>query len=171
MKTAEQNDISVIYISRGQKLQRGELTITCLHPQKGYKAEDANAYSIVLELVYGDFSALFTGDLEGEGEQSFLEYQRKRGNQGKEKLTVLKVAHHGSKYSTPKELLEMLNPDIAVISAGEDNRYGHPHEELLERLEEQGCRIYQTATGGAITMRVKNGEIEVEEFLNRVDGA
>ena len=137
MKTAEQNDISVIYISRGQKLQRGELTITCLHPQKGYKAEDANAYSIVLELVYGDFSALYTGDLEGEGEQSFLEYQRKRENgQGKEKLTVLKVAHHGSKYSTPKELLEIIDPDIAVISAGEDNRYGHSYEELPERLEE-----------------------------------
>lgn len=167
VKTAEQNSVSVIYISRGQKLQRGELIITCLHPQKGYKAEDANAYSIVLELVYGDFSALFTGDLEGEGEQSFLEYQRKReSSRRKEKLTVLKVAHHGSKYSTPKELLEMLNPDIAVISAGEDNRYGHPHEELLERLKEQGCRIYQTAAGGAITMRVKNGEIEVEEFLN-----
>ncbi|MDE7248782.1 MAG: competence protein ComEC, partial [Lachnospiraceae bacterium] len=137
-----------------------------LHPKKGYKTEDENAYSIVLELVYGDFSALFTGDLEGEGEQSFLEYQRKRkSNQGKEKLTVLKVAHHGSKYSTPKELLEIMNPDIAVISAGEDNRYGHPHEELLERLEEQGCRIYQTSISGAITMQVKNGKIKVEEFI------
>ena len=172
VKTAEQNDVLVIYISRGQKLQRGDMTITCLHPQKGYETEDANAYSIVLELVYGDFSALFTGDLEGEGEQSFLEYQRKReSSQSREKLTVLKVAHHGSKYSTPKELLEMIDPDIAVISAGEDNRYGHPHEELLERLEEQGCRIYQTATSGAITMRVKNGKIEVEEFLNRANGA
>lgn len=171
VKTAEQNDVSVIYISRGQKLQREELTITCLHPQKGYKTEDENAYSIVLELVYGDFSALFTGDLEGEGEQSFLEYQRKReSSQGREKLTVLKVAHHGSKYSTPKELLEMMNPNIAVISAGEGNRYGHPHEELLERLEEQGCRIYQTTISGAITMRVKNGKIEVEEFLNRANG-
>lgn len=168
VQTAEQNCVPVAYISRGQMLQRGDLAITCLHPYKGYEAQDANEYSIVLELIYGDFGALFTGDLEGEGEQSFLEYQKKRKNgQKKEKLTVLKVAHHGSKYSTSKELLEMTNPDIAVISAGENNRYGHPHEELLERLKEQGCLIYQTAESGAITVRVKNGKVKVEEFLGR----
>lgn len=168
VQAAEQNCVPVTYISRGQKLQRGDLTITCLHPQKGYETDDANEYSIVLELVYGDFSALLTGDLEGEGEQSFLEYQRKRESSSqKENLTVLKVAHHGSKYSTPKELLEMTDPDIAVISAGEDNRYGHPHEELLLRLKEQGCHIYQTMESGAITLRVKNGKVKVEEFLGR----
>lgn len=168
VQAAEQNCVPVTYISRGQKLQRGDLTITCLHPQKGYETDDANEYSIVLELVYGDFSALLTGDLEGEGEQSFLEYQKKReSSQEKEKLTVLKVAHHGSKYSTPKELLEMTDPDIAVISAGEDNCYGHPHEELLLRLKEQGCYIYQTIESGAITLRVKNGKVKVEKFLGR----
>lgn len=166
-QTAEQNQVPVVYISRGQKLQRGELSMTCLHPQKGYAAEDTNAYSMVLELRYGNFHVFFTGDLEGEGEQAFLEYLRKRDDSREgEKLTVLKAAHHGSRYSTPTEFLEMTNSVIAVISAGEDNRYGHPHEELMERLRDQGCRIYQTAAGGAITLRVKNGKVRVEEFLN-----
>ncbi|MCM1127244.1 MAG: DNA internalization-related competence protein ComEC/Rec2 [Lachnospiraceae bacterium] len=166
VEAAKQNHVPVTYISRGQKLQRGELTITCLHPQKGYETEDANAYSMVLELDYGNFSALLTGDLEGTGEQSFLEYQKKREeNQESRSLTVLKAAHHGSKYSTTKEFLEMMNPSIAVISAGKGNSYGHPHEELLKRLQEQGCLIYQTSESGAVTVRVKNDRVEVEEFL------
>ena len=58
----------------------------------------------------------------------------------------------------------MTDPVYAVISAGKDNRYGHPHEELMERLKKQGCYVYQTPESGAITMRVRGGRIRIEEF-------
>ena len=103
---------------------------------------------------------LLTGDVTGTPEKELLLELRER-----EPLTVLKVAHHGSKYSTPQELLEMTDPVYAMISAGKDNRYGHPHDELMERLKRQGCHIYQTPEGGAVTMRVRDGRIRVEEFL------
>jgi len=69
------------------------------------------------------------------------------------------VAHHGSKYSTPQELLELTTPVYPVISAGKDNRYGHPHEELLERLERAGSRIYDTPGYGAVTVEKKEPKI------------
>ena len=74
-------------------------------------------------------------------------------------MTLLKVAHHGSNYSTGEEMLNRLRPRIALISCGKDNRYGHPHEELLERLERAGSRIYDTPGYGAVTVEKKEPKI------------
>ena len=74
-------------------------------------------------------------------------------------VTLLKVAHHGSNYSTGEEMLNRLRPRIALISCGKDNRYGHPHEELLERLERAGSRIYDTPGYGAVTVEKKEPKI------------
>ena len=82
------------------------------------------------------------------------------------RLTVLKVAHHGSAYSTPEELLTMLKPVYTVISCGKDNVYGHPHEETLQRLKAVGSYILTTPEEGAITVRWKD-EIKVESFLKQ----
>lgn len=154
--------IPVYYIGRGDVLQDKELKFTCLGPEKGIMTDEVNEISIVLYVEYEEFKMLLTGDVTGNPEKELLSEL-----EGRERLTVLKVAHHGSKYSTPQEFLEMTDPVYAIISAGKDNRYGHPHEELVERLEEQGCYIYQTLEGGAITMWVRNGRIKVEEFLER----
>lgn len=151
--------IPVYYIGRRDVLEDENLKFTCLGPEKGIMTDEVNEISIVLYAEYGEFRMMLTGDVTGEPEEELLSEL-----EGKDPLTVLKVAHHGSKYSTPQELLEMTDPVIAIISAGEDNRYGHPHEELMERLKRQGCHIYQTTEGGAITMRVRNGKIRVEEF-------
>lgn len=156
---AAKHGIPVYYIGRGDVLEDKNLKFTCLGPEKGIMTDEINEISIVLYAEYGEFRMLLTGDVTGTPEEELLSEL-----EGREPLTVLKVAHHGSKYSTPRELLEMTDPVIAVISAGEDNRYGHPHEELMERLKRQGCHIYQTTEGGAITMRVRNGRIRVEEF-------
>jgi len=110
--------------------------LTCLHPQKGWNTGESNAYSTVLHLSYGAFTALFTGDLEGEGERRVEELVR--DNEELQGVTLLKVAHHGSGNSTGEGFLQELAPEIALISSGRDNRYGHPHEELLERLRAQG---------------------------------
>ncbi len=87
-------------------------------------------------LDYKGFTGLFTGDIEGAGEEMAWEYMRKQKKVSD--LTLLKVAHHGSAYSTRREMLELFSPKLAFISCGANNRYGHPHEELLERLGEAG---------------------------------
>lgn len=153
-------DIPVYYIGRGDTLRDRELKISCLGPENGSMTNEVNEMSTVLLVEYGEFRMLLTGDVTGEPERELLTELEE-----KEPLTVLKVAHHGSKYSTPRELLKMTDPVYAIISAGKDNRYGHPHEELMERLTEQGCRICQTSESGAITIQVRNGKIRVEEFL------
>ena len=158
---AQKRGVPVKLIHAGERLESGALSLECLHPQSGYSNADTNEYSTVLRLRYGQFSALFTGDLEGEGE----ELVTKRMGTAQERITLLKVAHHGSGNSTSEEFLSAIKPGIAVICAGRDNSYGHPHEETLNRLAGQGCRILQTPESGAVTVSVKGDRIRAETFL------
>lgn len=160
---AEEKGVPVRFIACGDSLSFGKVMLTCVHPQRGYENQDTNAYSTVLYLTYGNFSALFTGDLEGEGEELVIQ----RLSRETERVTLLKVAHHGSKNSTSDEFLALTNPQIAMISAGRDNAYGHPHRETLERLRRQGCRIYQTPESGAVTFYVRRKRLRVEEYLKK----
>lgn len=166
---AEEKGIQVRFVHEGQRIESGDLTFTCMHPEEGYVCGDANIYSTVLALTYGDFSALFTGDLEGEGESLVTERLAHMQTGAKrslpERFTLLKVAHHGSKNSTSEAFLERTDPRIALISAGRDNSYGHPHRETMERLAEQGCRVYQTPESGAVTIRVRGDKVYVEEYI------
>ncbi|MBD5453974.1 MAG: DNA internalization-related competence protein ComEC/Rec2 [Lachnospiraceae bacterium] len=162
VQLAAKQGISVHYIHKGESLRHGELKLTCLHPEKGAEQE-TNEASIVLYLEYEAFTALFTGDLEGSGEEA-VRKQMESYLPGGKSLTVLKVAHHGSKNSTGEVFLETASPYIALISAGKDNSYGHPHEELMKRLAHTGCYIYQTKEGGALTVTYQNGKVKVECF-------
>ncbi|MCM1266791.1 MAG: DNA internalization-related competence protein ComEC/Rec2 [Bacteroidales bacterium] len=167
---AESRGVAVRYISCGDRLSLGKVMLTCIHPQKGYANQDTNAYSTVLSLTYGDFSALLTGDLEGEGESLVTQrLARMRGGTAQlpERFTLLKVAHHGSRNSTAEDFLALTRPQIALISAGRGNSYGHPHKETIERLQDQSCRIYRTDTSGAVTFRVRGKGLRVEAFLER----
>ncbi|MCH5270025.1 MAG: DNA internalization-related competence protein ComEC/Rec2 [Lachnospiraceae bacterium] len=145
---AEKKAIPILSMSAGMSWQSGEVMLACLHPQKGFMPENDNAGSQVLYLTYGEFSMLFTGDTEGNGEDALLNTLQKYGI---EDLTVLKVAHHGSAGSTGEELLQQLSPDIAVLSYGKNNPYGHPHAELMGRLSQNGCRIFGTGGSGAVS--------------------
>ena len=162
-RLAQSAGVQVRYLSVGDTLQCGKVMLTCIHPEKGWNTTEPNAYSTVLYLQYGSFTALFTGDLEGEGEKLVQERLRDFPLNAK-RVTMLKVAHHGSKNSTDEAFLRILNPKIALISAGRNNSYGHPHEELLQRLEDSGCIIYRTQLSGAITVRVRSGKVKVEEY-------
>ena len=154
----------VRYLGRGDTLKFGKVMLICIHPETGWDTEDVNAYSTVLYLTYGGFSALFTGDLEGEGEDRVTKTMQDLKNRGLRGVTLLKVAHHGSGNSTGGDFLNAVEPKIALISSGRNNRYGHPHEELLQRLTEAGCRIYGTQESGAVTVYVKSGRVRVEEY-------
>lgn len=166
---AMEKGITVQYIHAGDVLRHGKLKFTCLHPAAGENSGDTNASSTVLYLEYDAFTALFTGDLEGEGEKAVEERLKKyitdSSGDGK-RITVLKVAHHGSRNSTAEAFLDVVSPQVAVISAGRDNRYGHPHEELLIRLEDCESRIFRTDIGGAVTITYRNGRVYVECFCN-----
>lgn len=98
---------------------------------------------------------LLTGDVDGEGERELTAYLRRLSLAGTD---VLKVAHHGSRYSTSEAFLQAAAPRIALISAGQDNSYGHPHRELLERLDNRGCMVLQTPESGAITIQAAGGK-------------
>lgn len=165
---AEEAGVPVRYLGYGDRLRCGKVMLTCIHPEKGWDMEDSNAYSTVLHLSYGSFTALFTGDLEGAGERRVEEIVRER--EALQDITLLKVAHHGSGSATGEALLRELHPRIALISAGRNNRYGHPHPALLERLAAQGSVIFRTQESGAVTVYVNREKVRVESFLGCGNG-
>lgn len=142
----------VICLGRGEKLSGQGYELEVLHPQKGARIEDVNEGCLVLMLRAGRFRAIFTGDIGKETEKALLPCL--------EKCQLLKVAHHGSANSTGTEFLERVQPLAAIISCSENNRYGHPAPETVERLNKAGARIYITKDCGAVT-----GTVEGEELV------
>lgn len=174
---ARNHGIRVVVIEPGQSIREGGMVITCIQPgNMGIKSEGAesrqenavpetgstglesgNAASMVLAVQYGEFDMLLTGDVEGEGEMQLT----KQLEESYLDCTweVLKVAHHGSKNSSTEEFLRQVQPAYAFISAGQGNRYGHPHQETVKRLADVGSRIYSTQENGAITVEVEGGKL------------
>ncbi len=130
--------------SAGDSFALGSSEVTVLGPVGASKSDDANNNSIVLRIVYGETSFLLTGDAEFEEERQIM-------NSGATiKSTVLKVGHHGSKYSTSNTFLYKVSPEYAVISVGADNSYGHPTNEVLTRLNRRNTQVYRTDLQGDI---------------------
>ena len=142
--------------------RRGKVSFCCLHPDKENHDLDSNAYSQCFYIKYGQFSMLLTGDVEGDGEKQL---QKTLEEAGVQNISLLKVAHHGSRYSTSQELLEILRPTASIISCGKDNSYGHPHEEVLDRLEEVGAIIYMTPRTGAVEMNITGTKWKIKTYL------
>lgn len=127
-------------------------------PEEGVKINgenESNARSVVMRVAYGSFSALFTGDIDTDSELALVE----RGVLNK--TEVLKVSHHGSKYGSAKEFLEVLRPKLAIISVGGKNNYGHPNGDTLMRLEEVGTKILRTDTMGTVSLMTDGKTLEV----------
>ena len=167
LTAAGEHGIPVSTIARGEELTKGALSIRCLGPPSGMATTEANEYSTILYLRFGDFTALFTGDVEGMGETALLETLERDPALARD-LTLLKVAHHGSRYTTGDAFLDRVSPEIAVISCGRDNRYGHPHAELMERLRDRGIPSCVTAERGAVTIEVSRDgrNVRVHGFLH-----
>lgn len=145
----------VTFLKTGDSWSVGENRFLCLHPPENCTLQDSNAYSqcFYIELS-GGMNMLFTGDVEAEGEDMLLEELVQREI---DHVTLLKVAHHGSKYSSETDLLKQVQPTVAVISCSENNSYGHPHGETLERLEAVESMILTTPEYGAITVEIDKG--------------
>ena len=138
-----------------------ELTLTCLQPSEAEEGlETGNETSMVMAVSYGEYDMLLTGDVEGKGEEELTDLlKHKYKNCSWE---VLKVAHHGSKNSSSKEFLDVVKPRYAIISAGQKNRYGHPHQETIARLEEAECKIKSTQETGAVMIIIHKNEMYIK---------
>lgn len=143
---ADEKDIRIEYLGANDKIDfNSGLSIRFIAPTPSQLVSpDANESSLVCHVTYGEFSALFTGD---STEQSLIDYPRN--------IDLLKVAHHGSKNSTSKEFLEHTNPRYAVISAGENNPYNHPSDDVIERLAETETNLLRTDRHGDIRFRIE----------------
>lgn len=152
--------------------RKGAAEFLCLHPGAAGEGElDANEASLCLYARLfskkGELSVLLTGDVEGPGEELLTESLERYGI---EKTDVWKVAHHGSRNATGEAFLKQIKgewqtPLIAVISCGRKNRYGHPHEETIDRIEAAGAEWYCTKENGAVTVTTdKGGKIKVKSY-------
>jgi beta-lactamase superfamily II metal-dependent hydrolase len=112
--------------------------------ETGDNYKNVNNNSVLTKLVYKEIEFLFTGDMESDVELTLLDKNIE--------ADILKVGHHGSRTSTSIEFLNKVNPQIAVISVGKDNTYGHPAPEILKRLEDRNIRTYRTDTGGTVVI-------------------
>ena len=138
----------------GAELALGSATVTILAPMESF--EENNNNSIVIRVQYGNTSFLFTGDAEYEEEESLL------SSGATLESTVLKIAHHGSEYSTSKKFLKKVNPSVAIISCGSENTYGFPTQSVLDRLQNRGVDVYRTDLQGDIVVYSDGESITVE---------
>lgn len=157
---AARKGVKTDYICTGDLIQSGKLSLSCLHPYSDTLSSDRNGHSEVLLAEYGDFSMLLMGDLGTEGEAEIAEVWDE-----KKQVQILKAGHHGSSTSSSELFLDTVRPQIAVLSYGKDNSYGHPHPEVIERLEERGIASWATEEQGMITVRTDGKELEIQGFL------
>jgi len=127
----------------GNTFKLGEAECTILSPNDS-EYKDLNNYSVALKIVYGDNKFVFMGDNEFLPEHEIL------GNDIDVSADVLKLGHHGSDTSTSENFLNKVNPEYAVISVGKDNKYGHPSNEILDRLESRNIEVFRTDSQGTI---------------------
>ena len=121
---------------------------------------DPNNNSLVLVATTGGFRVLLTGDAETEEQLSLLAAD----DPAALRADVLKVAHHGSRTSSTEPFLDMVHPAFALISAGFENSYGHPHATILERLEDRHAATLRTDRDGMITIRTDGQHLKVETY-------
>lgn len=165
LKAIKERGAKYIGAEPGQKFDLGGgANLTVLAPVKPYFTKDQlrsganepNANSVVTRLDYGDFSMLLTGDAEAETEERLM----KAGADLKAK--VLKVGHHGSRYASSDQFLRAGGFEAALISDGEDNRYGHPSQEALDRFKALGIKIYRTDLQGEISITTRGQGYQIQ---------
>lgn len=142
--------------------------LAVLAPEPDADWDDLNNYSGVIKLTYGQTSFMFTGDAETASEKLVVQAALQNGQDIS--ATVLKCGHHGSKTSSSAKFLRAVRPSYAVISCGEDNSYGHPHEATLEKLDMLGTTVYRTDESGTILAKSNGEAVTFETGLPSVKG-
>ena len=158
LKSAENKNLKIVAPKIGDKFTLG--SATCEVMSIDNDAKELNLTSIVIEVTNGDNKFLFTGDAEIENEEKRLWND----------IDVLKVGHHGSRTSTSEDFIEQTKPEVAVISLGEGNSYGHPHKETMDLLNEYNVTIYRTDTQGTIHITSDGENYNIETLDIHLDG-
>lgn len=142
------------------QIKEGDVIMEIFAPRpKDVKILDPNDASLMVRLMYGEHRFLFTGDLTEIGERMWLE------NKPNLKSDILKIGHHGSNTSTTADFLNAVNPSLAVITTGENNKYGFPDREVIDRLKSKGIRIHRTDLDGAVTITTDGNSLFVDTFV------
>ena len=161
MKIIRKKRINLIVVQKGSKIKIDNFTtVDIISPQSENIADNMNDNSIVAKLEAYNFSILFTGDASEKIEKELI----------KEKINlksdILKVSHHGSKTGTSEEFLKSVKPKIALIGVGENNKFGHPTEDVIKRLTENKVKIYRTDRNGEISIKIKkNKNIKIKKHI------
>ena len=158
---AVENNTKLESVTPGQGIKEGEFQLVSLAPMEDHLGLIGNDTSMVLSLSYRDFHMLLTGDAEERLEAWLVD------NYILKEHTVLKVAHHGSRTSSSEMFLSAMRPQISLISSGVNNRFGHPHQDVVERLRRFGSYIYRTNEEGAIILRTDGEKLKIDTFLRK----
>ena len=160
LNALEKNKVTLTTPQADTKLKLGKADIDIISAKKS--KTDLNDTSIVLKVTYNNISFLFTGDITQNIEKELL---NKDINS-----TVLKVAHHGSKYSNSAQFLNRVKPKYSIISCGINNEYYHPHKVVLDKLEKLNSKIYRTDLDGTIVAMSDGINIEFKAIKTYTDG-
>ena len=175
------SDTRVVNPTRGQRIQMGLVTLDILNPTKEFLAQkttamsqvsqedglgystsnaDPNDFSLVAMVRFGEFDALFTGDIGPQVSDQIAQIIQENEH---DPIEYLKVPHHGSKNGLSSKLLKVLNPQIAVISCGKKYSYGHPRREIITLLHDQGVRILRTDEDGDSIVETNGRETTIQK--------
>lgn len=152
-RAADDKKLKITVPQAGQSFSIGRAKVEFLAPLGIY--DNVNDLSLVVRITYGQTAFLFTGDAERPSEYDMTDSGEDLS------ATVLKVGHHGSNTSTSYIFLRQVMPAYAIISCGKDNAYGHPHEEVLSRLADEGAVVYRTDECGTIVCRSNGAKVTV----------
>lgn len=158
---AEQHKIPILEMRKGDAVASKNFRIECIYPNREI-FEDKNDMSLVLKLSLGTCTGIFAGDFSSEAEQILVQEHLI------DPVDIYKVNHHGSKNSSSEEFMNLIQPRISIISCAKRNRYGHPADEAMERIEAEGSNLFYTMNGGQICVKVQGEHIEVTEFVKQL---
>lgn len=145
---AKRQNVPIIEQIAGNWWKNGGVTFQYIWPSE--TEYEGNNDSLVLLMTAGNFTSLFTGDLEEEGELALVKRYPQLKN-----IDLLKAGHHGSKTSSSESFVQQLHPTLTIFNAGKDNRYGHPHEEVVERFHTRGLKTLTTGEVGTIEIQLR----------------
>lgn len=166
-KKITEKKIPTRIVRRGEVYDLGAgVLLSILYPYNDVSKEESNAGSIVARLSYGEYSFLFTGDAPVDSELLLV-----GADEEKLRSTVLKLGHHGSDTSTSITFLSKVNPEYSIVSAGKNNKYNHPHPNVLERVKKFGSMILKTEDKGTITFSTNGKVIEIVGLPEGFQGA
>lgn len=156
----DQKNLQITVLEIGEKFKLGEADFEVIYT--GTDESDLNNCSIVLKMIFGNYSYLFTGDATEKVEKTILNNNID--------VDVLKVGHHGSSYSTSDDFLKKVTPEYAIISVAKENSYGHPSNDTLNRIKKYTDNIYMTSEKGTILIDSDGKDIKIDSFYTDTNG-